>query len=470
MQAFVLLFLSWAWLLNGGNISEQKLLPRQPEVKLHGGSVVSGVIDHNYSIVRQFLGIPYAQPPLADLRWEAPRPNHLPKSVNATAYGTSCTQFISTIPNLFNKDVLEFNIENLNTTGEDCLTLSVWTPQDAINLPVIVFFYGGGWYTGGQDTPYQIPTQWVERTKDLVVVVPNVEWVRDNIESFGGDPRKVTIWGQSSGAEAVDIYNYAWYKDPIVRGLIMDSGTSFIESGAGPRYSNFSYVASRVGCGNVSSSAEELACMKKVDATAIEGVIADEFNGGSMEGLAFGPSADEKVVFSNYTDRVQQGKLTKVPAIIGVNKDDGDVFAPYNANGPNQTLSRLYFLELFLCPTYKTAELRASAGVPTYRYVYAGNFSNISPKPWMGAYHQSELPLLFGTHGNYRGTSTKFEIPVSKAMQDAWRAFADNPQYGLAGQNWSQFNAHNDIARWFGDNGTVVRTGYGDLKTYNDEC
>ncbi|KAL9077265.1 MAG: hypothetical protein Q9157_003456 [Trypethelium eluteriae] len=338
MQSFVLL-LSWAWLWNGGKASEQKLFPHQPEVKLHGGSVISGVVDHNYSFVRQFLGIPYAQPPVGELRWEAPRPDHLPQSVNATSYGTSCTQFMGTIPNLFNKDVLEYNIGNLNIAGEDCLTLSIWTPQRATNLPVIVFFYGGGWYTGGQDTPYQIPTQWVERTKDLVVVVPNfrgnifgfpnargvkdqnlglldqrlaVEWIRDNIKVFGGDPSKITIWGQSSGAEAVDIYNYAWYKDPIVRGLIMDSGTSFIESGAGPRYSNFSYVASRAGCGSASSSAQELACMKKVDAATIEGVIADENNGGSMEGLAFGPSADEKVVFSNYTDRVQQGKLTKV--------------------------------------------------------------------------------------------------------------------------------------------------------------
>jgi cholinesterase len=145
----------------------------------------------------------------------------------------------------------------------------------------------------------------------------SVEWVRDNIKAFGGDPRKITIWGQSSGAESVDIYNYAWYKDPIVNGLIMDSGTAFIEdifNGGipGPKYSNFSYVASQVGCGNINNALEELACMKKVDAITIENFIADNSNEGSTPSLAFGPAADEKVLFSNYTDRARQGKLTNV--------------------------------------------------------------------------------------------------------------------------------------------------------------
>jgi cholinesterase len=144
----------------------------RPNVTLQQRSIVSGVIDGKYSSVRQFLGIPYAQPPVGELRWEAPRANQLPRSVDATAYGTSCTQFLGAIANVFTEDVLEFNIGNINTTGEDCLTLSIWTPQQAQDLPVIVFFYGGGWYTGGQDIQYQIPTQWVQRTKDLIIVVP----------------------------------------------------------------------------------------------------------------------------------------------------------------------------------------------------------------------------------------------------------------------------------------------------------
>jgi cholinesterase len=172
MQLFVLLLLLLCgWPTIGSLIPQHQLLPHRPKVTLSGGSVITGVIEHEYSSIRQFLGVPYAQPPVGTLRWEAPRANRLPLSVNATTYGRTCTQFLGTTANLFTRDVLEFNIRNDNTTGEDCLTLSVWTPQHAKNLPVIVFFYGGGWYTGGQDIPYQIPTQWVQRTENLVVVV-----------------------------------------------------------------------------------------------------------------------------------------------------------------------------------------------------------------------------------------------------------------------------------------------------------
>jgi cholinesterase len=170
MRSFVFILL-WACPAIGTEVSEHRSRSNQPKVTLPGGSVLSGVVAHNFSSVRQFLGIPYAQPPVGELRWKAPRPNRLPSQLNTTAYGRSCVQFAGTTANLFNRDVFESNIADINATTEDCLTLSVWTPQHAKNLPVAVFFYGGGWYTGGQDTPYQIPTQWVQRTKDLIVVV-----------------------------------------------------------------------------------------------------------------------------------------------------------------------------------------------------------------------------------------------------------------------------------------------------------
>lgn len=112
------------------------------------------------------------------------------------------------------------------------------------------------------------------------------------------------------------MWNYAWYKDPIVNGLIMDSGTAFTEAllgtAAAPRYSNFSYVARHVGCASSNTDTEELECMKKVDAQKIENFIADLSNGGDAQGVAFGTSADERVVFSNYTDRAVNGKLTNL--------------------------------------------------------------------------------------------------------------------------------------------------------------
>lgn len=70
------------------------------------------------------------------------------------------------------------------------------------------------------------------------------------------------------------------------------------------------------------------------------------------------------------------------------------------------------------------------AGLATYRYQYAGNFSNVSPLPWFGAYHSAELPLVFGTHYQYGGPSTQFEWDVSYAMEALWLSFVENPTRG----------------------------------------
>ncbi|KAF2690730.1 carboxylesterase [Lentithecium fluviatile CBS 122367] len=483
--------------------SSRAIVASQAVVTLSSGTVVNGFVDRNYSSVRQFLGLPYAEPPLGDLRWEPPRANKLPATIKATTLGRSCTQFSGKIPTAHNTVVPEHTIADANNTGEDCLTLSVWAPQNAKNLPTIVYFYGGGWYMGGQNTPYQIPTQWVQRTRDLIIVVPNtrgnifgfpnargvkdqnlglldqrlaVEWVKKNIGVFGGDAKKITIWGQSSGGEAVDLYSIAWHQDPIVSGLIMNSGTALIEDGKGPRYSNFTYVARQVGCGNTTNPADELACMKKIDAAKLEAVLEINFNENGMHHgngsmgmtLGFGASADNRTYFSSYAEKIRNGQVAKVPAIIGINKEDGNTLAPYNVSGPDESVSEMYFRMVFLCPSYMTSKLRASVGIPTYRYFYSGNFSNISPLTWMGAAHSSELPMLFGTHGNYRGASTPYEIAVSEAMQDAWRAFANNPT--SIWQNWPAYTPDHDVMRVFGDNGTVAQNAVDLLKTSEDQC
>ena len=115
------------------------------------------------------------------------------------------------------------------------------------------------------------------------------------------------------------MYNFAFHEDPMVSGLIMSSGTAFIENMLnagvpGPKYSNFSYVASHLGCDS-SSAEKELACMKKVDAAIITDFLANNTNIDMSDmygGLAFSAVADERVVFANYTDRALRGKLARV--------------------------------------------------------------------------------------------------------------------------------------------------------------
>lgn len=106
------------------------------------------------------------------------------------------------------------------------------------------------------------------------------------------------------------------------------------------------------------------------------------------------------------------------------------------------------------CAVVGEAKTRESLNLTSYRMVYSGNFSNISPKPWMGAYHSSELPLLFGTYGDFRGNGTEFQKETSEAMQDFYLAFVKDPENGLEEAGWPKYSS--GLVEVFGgeENGT----------------
>ncbi|KAK1624292.1 Alpha/Beta hydrolase protein [Colletotrichum phormii] len=137
-----------------------------PSVQLESGLTVQGRIAPDASNVAEFLGIPYAAPPLDDLRWEPPQP-----------------YYISIHPAIQRVDVPEFMIGDAGM-DEDCLTASVWAPAGAVpvtgeqqasgeGLPVTIWFYGGGFETGGTDVPYQMPQNWIQRSQSHIFVTFN---------------------------------------------------------------------------------------------------------------------------------------------------------------------------------------------------------------------------------------------------------------------------------------------------------
>ena len=132
-----------------------------------------GLINGTTPHVVQFLGIPFAEPPVGPLRWAAPVMKSPEESIDATMYGPSCPQIADSGPDVYTIDVQEFNINN--STSEDCLTINVWAPlttstKHTDKLPVLVWIFGGGFQSGGLDVEYQIPSQWVERTQSHIVV------------------------------------------------------------------------------------------------------------------------------------------------------------------------------------------------------------------------------------------------------------------------------------------------------------
>ena len=343
----------------GGNSAGDALRVSTTSGRIHGK------IDPELPHVRQFLGIPYAQPPIEDLRWQPPRPVSQPDAkIDATSLPPSCIQYFSTaIPNMSNQEILQFNVQAINGTptaiSEDCLTLSIWTPTrsqrsrpqrgssgcEETPLPVLVFIYGGGFGTGGTVVPYQIPAQWVERSSDHLVVsfnyrlnifgFPNaagleqqnlglldqrlaIEWLKANVAAFGGDPERMVIWGQSAGGMSVDYYTFTYPDDPIVSGLIMDSGTAQTPfTSTDLEHTNFTFVADNVGCeGFGGDPAGELACMREVDARKINDFIAGYQGFEKTPGIAFVPVIDEEVVFANYSARALDGKQAKIVCIF----------------------------------------------------------------------------------------------------------------------------------------------------------
>jgi para-nitrobenzyl esterase len=170
-----------------------------------------------------YLGIPYAEPPVGPLRWRAPVPAAAWDGVRAaTLFGPSAPQlegpFSGLVPGM-----------TVTATSEDCLTLNVWTPDGADGLPVLVWFHGGAFQIGGSSLPTYDGLLLAVEQRVVVVsvnyrlgalgwltgapgVTPNcgqldqvlaLEWVRDNIAAFGGDPGCVTVFGESAGAGSV---------------------------------------------------------------------------------------------------------------------------------------------------------------------------------------------------------------------------------------------------------------------------
>jgi carboxylesterase type B len=366
-------------------------------------------------------------------------------------------------------------------SSEDCLYLAIWTPTNAThdsNLPVALFLPGGSFVTGGVDVPYQQPAPWVQRTQRHVFVSANyrvniagfpwaagleeqnlgildqraaLEWVYANIAAFGGDPSRITLWGHSAGGVAVDMVAHAFYDNPLAAGLFMQSGTAMVNvSYPDATHSNFSFVARNVGCDFPDSPADELACMRQVPMPLLQNFIGqyrdDHSSAPSAEFPPLGPfrpMPDEKTVFFNYTLRALQGRLPRLPALVSTTSNEQSSLTRYPrenvTEGPYQPRVDRETVSIFVCLASNTTQSREKQGLGgvTYRYEYAGNFSNLTPLGWMGAYHASDVPMIFGTYETVGGAGvTEFQREVATAMQDYVLAFMEDPAGGLKKMGW----------------------------------
>ena len=130
----------------------------------------------------------------------------------------------------------------------------------------------------------------------------------------------------------------------------------------------------------------------------------------------------------------------------------------YQRSGINESAARELTLSSFLCPAVQTSKWRTQAGLTTYRYQYAGDWDNVSPLPWMNAYHASDLSMLFATHQDYtngEGHSTPFEYAVSERMEDLVYSFMQDPYQGPEKHGWAPYSS-GELLR-FGADGKVMQ-------------
>ncbi|KAH7353573.1 acetylcholinesterase [Plectosphaerella cucumerina] len=508
-------------LLALGALARADKCPAGPLTVRTSTGTFTGLVDSEFPNVRQFLSIPFAEPPVASRRWLPPQ--KLSSSPDEHRYATklppSCPQFFPAVESMWNlpmtKGNLIYNGAQNDTSGlvgeatsEDCLHLAIWTPPvDEIpeeGLPVLFFMTGGGFSIGGVDLPWQIPTSWVERTRSHIVVSVNyrvnifgfpnarglkddeqnlgildqraaLEWVHDNIAAFGGDPARIMQWGRSAGGISADIHAYAYYEDPIAESYYIESGTAFsvVPTEEKTHYA-FSYVAANVGCGSPcgegcedTDGKAELDCMRQVSMIQISNFIGKHTDAKKDPPLLFRLVPDEKTFFLNYTQRSEEGKIARRPAIISFTANEMASLvevANITVGHGDQDAIDAGTIDFAICPGLNSTAYRNRLGddAPVFRFQYAAEHPNLNIYDWLGSYHNSETPLVFGTYHllDFIAPSTDFQVEMSESIQDHILAFAKDPYNGPQELGWEPMDTTapngGSLLRFGGSSGKIL--------------
>ena len=411
--------------------------------------------------VRTFLGVPYAAPPVGELRWKPPQPALKWEGVReATSFGARCMQE-NAYSDMHFRDAGE---------SEDCLNLNVWTPakDKRAKLPVMVWIYGGGFASGATSEPRQDGEHLA--SKGVVVVSMNyrlgvfgflalpglaaesqqhaagnyglmdqtaaLKWVRKNIAAFGGDARNVTIFGESAGSFSVS----AQMASPLAQGLfahaIGESGAAFFSTGL-----PFPPLADR----EKTDAAWTLATFGTSDLAALRAMSAQDLTqkmtaAAAAEGPAQGrprvragddPDVDGYFLPESVQQIFSEGKQAHVPLLAGWNRDEPSALAvnypqPPTAQSFQERAQKDFgdraaeFLKAYPAGTdaeavrsaidYNGAKFLtfgtwqwldaqvATGGAPVYRYYFARPAPADKYHPaGSGAFHSDEIEYVFGT-------------------------------------------------------------------------
>lgn len=257
--------------------------------------------------------------------------------------------------------------------------------------------------------------------------------------------------GQSAGAASADYYAYTYVDDPLIAGIISHSGTalSFIPNDPSYSLSSFYNVSGTLGCGGPSDDpVTVVACVRAANFTAVLAAakLPPPLPSAVIAQPVFHPTVDNQTVFTyqTYLDRSASGQFAKVPFFTGNNANEDGTYR-INAFAAGVTLNdsqwQAFDDAAFVCPSSTEAKNRAANGVPTWRWVYHGDWDNLRLYPNSGTYHGSEMTLLFNTTYELIGQAdSPAEAEVGEMFMKAWAAFAANPSTGLSSFGWPQYD------------------------------
>jgi para-nitrobenzyl esterase len=456
------------------------------------GGLIAGVWRANAS-VRAYLGIPFAAPPLRELRWKAPQPV-LPWSGIFPAHRIGPQP----VQRRQRPDSLRYETYGDQEQSEDCLTMNVWAPpiEAGAKLPVLVWIYGGAYQRGSSGNAtfdgtnlarhgvvvasfnYRVGLLGFLAHPDLTGETPHgasgnyglldqvaaLEWIKRNIATFGGDPNNITIFGQSAGAGSVALQ----LASPLSRGLFHRAITC-----------SFGYFntmdtleqAERAGLEFAAKfSARSIADLRQVPAEEIV-----------RTNIAQWPIIDGYFLPSDVDTIFRQRQEAPVPLIAGWTSDEGTKFPTCSTKSEFvEKVQRVFGEqadhvlglfpiksdedavnagleltrdELFATTTYRLARNHARNGFPVFLYHFAHRspfhdhqqFCEISPASRFGAYHGAEVPYIFGTLDVLDRRFTDADRNMCALLQSYWVNFSKSGDPNGAGlPSWPVYQGSSD--------------------------
>ncbi|MED5020580.1 carboxylesterase/lipase family protein [Paenibacillus chibensis] len=460
--------------------------------------------------VRAWKGIPYAEPPIGKRRFRRPVPAQSWTGIReAAAAGPLAPQPVDPAGGVFG--LKRGDIQQ----SEDCLYLNIWAPDSVSGepLPVMVWIHGGAFVTGGGGLPIYDGSALAERGGLIVVSISYrlgalgfahmgpysdgsddgyvsnaglldqiaaLEWIKDNIASFGGDPTQVTVFGESAGSMSIA----ALLAMPAAKGLfsraIMQSGASQAITDEQGRLLAKALIES-LGVADHQ--------LDKLDSLSTEDILLAgnklKQAAGSSAIMLFQPVIDGKELPLDPLESVAQGSATGIELIIGTNREEGALFIqdgmpllsgeknakayaavtgepraaswigdyPMTVDGQRQAMTELYFWRSAL----RFAEAhRKHAPVWMYRF----DFALVPGHRLLGtAFHSAEIPFVLGHLGLLQSAGMPVDAgaqAVAEQMQDAWAAFGKSGSPSTPQLEWQAYDGDQRWTMIFGEESGLV--------------